>query len=71
MNSENILQTSQIYKCMKDESKEALLERVKKEVQKIHTELAMQRMYDKSETEIIELECGYQIAVIIHVPKFV
>lgn len=71
MQSETVLQTSRIYKCIGKESKPDLLERVKKEVQKIHTELAMQRLYDKAKTEIIELECGYQIAVIIKIPKFV
>ena len=40
-------------------------------LQKVKTDIAMQKMYEKAETEIIELQHGYKIAVVLNIPKFV
>lgn len=74
MNSEQILQESDpilFGEGQRYESREEALEATKKQLQQVQTELALQRMFEKAETEIIELQHGYKIAVILNIPRFV
>ena len=69
MKYSQVLQTSRIFPCT-EKNREEVLEKVKNELSKIKTELAMQQLFEKTETEIIKLESGYQIALIISIPEF-
>ena len=69
MKYSQVLQTSRIFPCT-EKNREEVLEKVKNELSKIKTELAMQHLFEKTETEIIKLESGYQIALIISIPEF-
>lgn len=74
MDSEQILQESSTIlfgEGQRYETREEALEETKKQLQQVQTELAMQRMFDKAETEIIEMQHGFKIAVILNIPKFV
>lgn len=74
MNSKQILQESKIYLFGEGEeyaTREDARKAVEKKLQSVQTELAMQRMYDKAQTDIVEGENGFRIAVILNIPQFV
>ena len=74
MKYEQILQESESFLFgdgQRYETREEALKATENAMQKVKAELAMQRMYDKAETEIIELRHGYKIAIVLSIPKFV
>ena len=74
MKYEQILQESESFLFgdgQRYETREEALKATENAMQKVKAELAMQRMYDKAETEIIELRRGYKIAIVLNIPKFV
>ena len=69
MKYRQVLQKSRIFPCT-EKNRDEVLECVKSELRKIQTELAMQHMFEKTETKIVKLKSGYQIALIINIPEF-
>ena len=74
MKYEQILQESETFlfgEGQRYETREDALKAVNNLLQKVKTEIAMQKMFEKAETEIIELKHGFKIAVVLNIPKFV
>ena len=74
MESEQILQESKPYifgEGGQYVTREDALEALQRDLQRVNTQLAMQRMFDKAETDVIEFKNGYKIAVILRIPRFV
>ena len=72
MNYKRMEQCSKIYKYGRDEefeTKKEANDAIEKLKQQIITELALEKLYDKSDVEIVEVENGFKLNVEIKIPQ--